>query len=181
MWCRYGETCVTAASCVPTTASMICAAPFTGASTTVCRCNAATQYYDLYRETCLPLKTFRQVCRDSSECLDAYPVSVGVSATAYCGFIPTGSLPVCVCAPGSRALNTNRCVVNTGVCIVNANNPQCPNNQYCNAGACACPANQYLNATTDTCDYLKYQGDSCSAGSECWSNSCGAFTANLCD
>lgn len=75
---------------------MVCAAAFTGGSS-VCRCNSATQYYDSAKEACVSLKTYMMVCRDSSECQDAYPVGFATQALGFCGFVPGGSLSVCQC------------------------------------------------------------------------------------
>ena len=168
---RYGENCTLSSTCVPTSASMSCLAPYSGASYTVCRCTSS-QYYHLAREVCNNLKGHRNLCRDSTECYDGYAHGSAIIGYGYCGIVPGGSWPVCLCINGYYATGGGlTCSLNTGFCTFAYTFPQCPNNQYCTSGGtCTCINEKYLSS--GVCYWLKYQGDSCTSGTECWSGNC---------
>ena len=126
------------------------------------------------REICYSLKGYRNLCRDSTECYDGYAHGSATLSYGYCGIVPGGSWPVCLCINGYYAWSTNYgCGLNTGTCNYGSNygNGQCPNNQYCTSGStCACINEKYLSS--GVCYWLKYQGDPCTSGTECWSGTC---------
>ena len=152
---------------------MTCSAPYSGAGYTVCRC-ASNQYYDQYQEKCQTLKTYLQVCRDSTECADAY------TNTGYCGFIPGGSKPVCNCIYNYYAQNGLSCqtsiVYNFG-CNSSFPNYQCEYNLECVGSTCTCGSIRYPNSN-GFCLYKGYQGDLCTTGSGCWSGTCTSGQCN---
>jgi len=151
---------------------MSCIAPYTGASYTVCGCLSGSQYYDKYQEACMPLKTYNHVCRDSSECSDAY------LNTGYCGYIPGGSKPVCTCIYNYYSIGTGQACQTTALvgaaCTIADTWPQCEYNSYCSGGTCTCGTISYQNQN-GSCLYKGYSGDPCTYGEtnlQCWSNNC---------
>ena len=163
---------------------MVCSAPYTGASYTVCRC-LATQYYDYSTETCKTLKTFNVTCKDSTECSDGYPIGSNIQAYGYCGFAPGASIPTCLCtstayssAGGACTLKTSQAITpsatlqsNSIVACLATNINQCYYNQLCSSSFCSCGAGKYRE-TNQICYYLKFSGNSCTNGYECWSGTC---------
>jgi hypothetical protein len=171
---RYGESCTTSTECTP--AGMVCAAPYVGATTNVCRCTFGTHYYDFWTETCTNLKTYNATCSASEECVDAYPVSPSVVSRGYCGIVPGGSIPKCLCYMDSvYDSTTNRCIAKTSSCTVGKTPSDCLYNQVCNAGLCECPSDKYIE--NSICYFKKYQADSCSSNAECWSTCSGSKCA----
>jgi hypothetical protein len=153
---------------------MTCSAPYSGAGYTVCGC-ASNQYYDQYQEMCQPLKNYLQVCRDSTECADAY------TNTGYCGVIPGGSKSVCNCIYNYYGTTTgSTCLasitVGSGTCSTAYPNSQCEYNSVCVGTTCTCGTIRYPNSN-GSCLYKGYQGDPCTTGTGCWSGTC---TSNLC-
>lgn len=126
--------------------NMTCSAPYSGAGYTVCRCGS-TQYYDPYQEICLSLKTYNQVCRDSTECADAYSTN---GNTGYCGFIPGGSKSVCTCIYNYYATTGTTCLASITVgssgCNTAYPNSQCEYNSRCVGTTCTCGTTRYQNS-----------------------------------
>jgi hypothetical protein len=152
---------------------MTCSAPYSGAGYTVCRC-ASTQYYDQYQEICLTLKTYLQVCRDSTECADAY------LNTGYCGVIPGGSKSVCTCIYNYYATTGTTCLPAQTVgsyCNSSFPNYQCEYNSQCVSSSCTCGSIRYPNSNR-TCLYKAYRNDPCTLSTGCWSNNCNSGICN---
>ena len=159
---------------------MTCSAPYSGAAYTVCRC-LSTQYYDPYQEMCVTLKTYKQVCRDSSECADAYNTN---NNTGYCGIIPGGSKSVCTCIYNYYATTQTTCqpaitIASSASCNTAYPNYQCEYNSRCSSASskCTCGGSRYQNSN-GSCLYKGYQGDPCTLNSGCWSGTCSSNSCN---
>lgn len=157
---------------------MGCNVPYSGAGYKVCRCTSGTQYYDSAQEKCTTLKSYNQVCRDSSECRDAYPIGAAIQALGYCGFIPGGSLSVCNCIYNYYSIG-GLCIIKNAInaaCTTARAVPQCQYNSYCSGGTCICGTGKTV-AASGSCQWLGYQTDTCTSGTDCWSTTC---TASAC-
>lgn len=51
--------------------------------------------------------------------------------------------------------------------------PQCQYNSYCSGGTCVCGTGKTIGAS-GSCQWLGYQSDICTSGTDCWSNTCTA-------
>jgi hypothetical protein len=165
---RLGEKCSTNSECVPTSAGMQCSSPFTGSTINVCRCTTS-QYFDYTTEKCESIKYYSDICRDSSECYSTSTYSM------YCGMQSGSGFSRCLCPDGFYNWGTT-CIAKRpfgGLC---SSVRQCLEhlNQTCDtaAGSCDCSSDMYYNSIDLSCNYKKYDGETCSANSECWSASC---------
>lgn len=179
---RYGESCSLASQCVPQSAGMTCAPAYTGASN-VCRCSSTTQYFDSSRELCTALKSYNKVCRDSTECYDAY------NGNGYCGFIPGGSESVCRCKYNYYSTTNNYCTasIKVGSNCLGLTQPECEYNSYCSStnNKCTCGPFKFQDksggAKNGYCYYLGFSGDPCDSSQttiQCFGGTCTA--ANTC-
>ena len=119
------------------------------------------------------------MCRDSTECADAY------TNTGYCGFIPGGSKSVCTCiydyygVTGGSCQAAKKVGIAGNICTTALSQPECEYNSYCNGapGVCTCGSISYQNSN-GSCLYKGYRGDPCTSNSACWSGTCQG--SNLC-
>ena len=98
----------------------------------------------------------------------------------FCGYISGGSQLRCLCTDAYYQSGLY-CVSKVSYGSVCTNSNQCLNNlsQTCSTISpfkCGCANGKYLSPNDSTCQYLKYLGDKCNIGSECWSGTCTALT-----
>lgn len=170
----YGQTCTSSSVCVPSSAGFVCSLPYVGASFSVCRCSYGTQYFDTNTRLCTPLKSYNASCRDSSEC------SGCTSGSIYCGYGEGGSIPRCLCTDNYYS-NGSTCVPRISFNGTCTSTYQCYTylNLVClNTNRCGCSSGLYFNSTYSSCQQLKYSGDPCVLGIECWSGTCSS--ASIC-
>ena len=165
---RYGESCTATAQCTPTTASMLCDVPFTGAIFKVCRCSTS-QYYDSGSEKCVALRNLNESCKDSSECVG------NSNHTMFCGVQPGASQKRCMCSDGFYGVNAT-CLSKASYNAACGNTYECYDSFYqtCSTN-CVCATGMYYDSNDNFCKYQLYTGDSCTAHGQCWSGTCSSF------